>query len=66
VLLKNQQTQHCQVAIEHNHLAIVFQAGQGVHDELEEVEEYVRLLHKLVLQHHQVHQDVADRGHGVL
>ena len=49
-----------------SHLAVVFQAGQRVHDELEQMEEDVRLLHKLVLQHHQVHQDVADRCHGVL
>ena len=49
-----------------SHLAVVFQAGQRVHDELEQMEEDVRLLHKLVLQHHQVHQDVTDRCHGVL
>ena len=49
-----------------NHLSVVFQTGKGVHYELEQVEEDVGLLQELVLQHHQVHQDVADGRHGVL
>ena len=49
-----------------SYLPIVLYRGKCVHDELEEVVEDVGLLHYLVLQHHQVHQDVADGRHRVL
>ena len=49
-----------------SYLPIVLYRGKCVHDELEEVVEDVGLLHYLVLQYHQVHQDVADSRHRVL
>ena len=47
-------------------LSIIFKRRQCVHNEFEEMIEDVRVLHDFVLQDHQVHQDVADGGHGVL
>ena len=49
-----------------SNLSIVFDRGKCIHDEFQEVVENVSLLHNLVLEHHQVHEDVADGSHGVL
>ena len=47
-------------------LSIIFKRRQCVHNKFEEMIEDVCVLHDFVLQDHQVHQDVADGGHGVL
>ena len=46
-----------------SYLAIVLQRRQRVHYKLEEVVENVSILHHFVLQHNQVHQNVADCRH---